>query len=56
MKKDTIGILCCPTCKGSMKLTIKKEEGDEIITGILNCSKCKTDYCIEEGIADLLPK
>ena len=56
MKKNTIDILCCPTCKGDLKIDIKKEEGGEIIEGILSCKNCKCNYAIEDGIPDLLPK
>ena len=56
MKKDIVDILCCPTCKGDLKLNIKKQEKDEIITGSFTCMKCKSTYQINEGIPDLLPK
>jgi len=56
MKKSLLDIICCPTCKGKLELSIEKEEGDEIITGKLTCKKCGVDYPIEEGIPDLLPK
>lgn len=56
MKKDIVKILCCPTCKGDLKLKIEKEEKGEIITGKFSCEKCKCTYEIEEGIPNLLPK
>jgi uncharacterized protein YbaR (Trm112 family) len=56
MKKDIINILCCPTCKGDLKLEITKEENSEIIEGKFICKKCKNNYTIKEGIPDLLPK
>ncbi|UCB58295.1 MAG: methytransferase partner Trm112 [Thermoplasmatales archaeon] len=55
-KKDILEILCCPTCKSDLEIEIKKEEKDEIITGILICKKCKNNYKIEYGIPNLLPK
>jgi uncharacterized protein YbaR (Trm112 family) len=42
-------------CKGDLKLTIKKEEGDEIVDGSLYCAKCNETYPIEDGIPNLLP-
>ena len=39
MKKDLIDILCCPTCKGDLKLIVEKEEKGEIIEGRFNCRK-----------------
>jgi uncharacterized protein len=56
MKKDLIEILCCPTCKGDLELTVEKEEKGEIITGRFTCSKCKVMYPIDDGIPDLLPR
>ena len=56
MKKDLINILCCPTCKNELELTIEKEEKGEIITGSFTCKKCKCTYPIEDGIPNLLPK
>ena len=56
MKKDLLDILCCPTCKGELKLKIKKEEKGEIIEGTFTCNKCSCTYSIEDGIPNLLPK
>ncbi|MDH7517103.1 MAG: methytransferase partner Trm112 [Candidatus Thermoplasmatota archaeon] len=56
MKRDLLGILCCPTCKGDLELVVKKEEKREIISGIFSCKKCKCTYPIEDGIPNLLPK
>ena len=56
MKKDILDILCCPTCKGDLELTIKKEENEEIIEGKLTCKKCSSSYSIGGGIPNLLPK
>ncbi len=56
MKKDLVKILCCPTCKGELKLKVDKEEKKEIITGSFSCEKCKSVYFIKDGIPDLLPK
>ncbi len=56
MKKDMIGILCCPTCKGDLALNIKKEENGEIIDGAFTCKKCNCTYLIEDGVPNLIPK
>jgi uncharacterized protein YbaR (Trm112 family) len=56
MKKDLLDILCCPTCKGDLKLKVKTEDKGGIITGMFTCTKCKTTYPIEDGIPNLLPK
>lgn len=49
-------ILCCPTCKGDLKLEVTKEDKVEIISGKLSCSKCEVDYPIEDSIPNLLPQ
>jgi uncharacterized protein YbaR (Trm112 family) len=55
MKKELMDILCCPVCKGDLKLTVTKEENGEIIDGSLYCAKCNETYPIEDGIPNLLP-
>ncbi|MEM2869609.1 MAG: methytransferase partner Trm112 [Thermoplasmata archaeon] len=55
MKRTLMDILCCPLCKGDLALTVKKEEGREIVAGTLRCEKCSVDYPIEDGIPNLLP-
>jgi len=56
MKKDIVDILCCPTCKGDLQLTIKKQQNNEIIAGSFFCKKCNITYPIKDGIPDLLPR
>ena len=55
MKKDLMQILACPVCKGDLDLQIESEDGDDIISGSLNCPACNESYPIEESIANLLP-
>ena len=55
MKKDLMEILACPMCKGDLKLTVDKEEGDEVIEGNLVCTKCNERYPINDSIPNLLP-
>lgn len=56
MKKDLMKIICCPTCKGDLSLSIEKEDEKEIIKGSLSCGNCNVNYPISEGIPNLLPK
>ena len=56
MKKELMDILCCPTCKGSLKLSIEQEEQNEVIEGRLICQDCNFIYDIKDGIPNLLPK
>jgi uncharacterized protein YbaR (Trm112 family) len=55
MRHDLMDILACPICKSELTLTVTKEDDDEVITGSLNCAKCKEDYPIEDAIPNLLP-
>jgi uncharacterized protein YbaR (Trm112 family) len=56
MKKDLIDILCCPTCKGELSLTITKENDGEIIEGSFTCKTCTHVYPIKDGIPNFLPQ
>lgn len=55
MKPDLMEILCCPVCKGDLKLDVKSKKGDEIEVGTLTCDHCHVVYSIDDGIPDLLP-
>jgi len=55
MKEKFMKIICCPVCKQGLELIIKKRHGDEITEGKLICKNCKKEYCITEGIPNLLP-
>ncbi len=56
MKRDLVDILCCPTCKTDLELTVDTEKDGEILSGHFICVKCKTKYPIKDGIPDLLPR
>jgi uncharacterized protein YbaR (Trm112 family) len=56
MKREITKILCCPTCKGTLTLSVEKEENGEILTGLFTCSHCNVTYPISDGIPDLLPR
>ncbi len=56
MKRDLLNILCCPICKGDLKLEVSKEENGEILEGTLTCKKCGRTYEIIDGIPNLLPE
>ncbi len=55
MRTDLMEILCCPTCRGDLTLSEKRREGEEVVEGVLTCTKCGTTYPIEDGIPNLLP-
>lgn len=49
-------IICCPMCKTDLELKIDEEKNDDVITGKLTCTKCKTIYPIKDSIPNLLPQ
>ncbi|MDY6966199.1 MAG: methytransferase partner Trm112 [Halobacteriota archaeon] len=55
MKSELMDILACPICKGDLQLSVDEEDGEEIISGTLHCSKCDYNYPIEDSIPNLLP-
>ncbi len=56
MKKRLLKFLCCPSCKGDLRLKIKEEKEDEIIEGLLICQKCRKRFPIIDSIPILLIK
>lgn len=55
MRRDLMDILACPVCKGTLTLTVTREDGLEVLDGALRCPACAVDYPISEGIPNLLP-
>lgn len=56
MKRDLLDILACPVCKHHpLKLTVEREDGEDIVEGRLFCEGCNASYVIEDGIPNLLP-
>jgi uncharacterized protein len=55
MRKDMMEILVCPVCKGTLTLTMDKENKDEIVEGSLACAACNETYPIKDSIPNLLP-
>ena len=54
MKHELMNILKCPACKGTLELSVSKQDGDEIVEGDLKCQQCEETYPIEETIPILL--
>jgi uncharacterized protein YbaR (Trm112 family) len=55
VKRELMGILVCPVCKGKLELSADEENGQEIVTGSLYCPKCNVRYPIVDTIPNLLP-
>lgn len=55
MKERHLPYLCCPTCRGDFDLEISERLGDDVVTGVLGCAACRTEYPIRRGVARILP-
>jgi len=55
MQEDLLQVLCCPSCKGDLKLDVKRKSKDEITDGTLTCKGCSAVYPIENSIPNFLP-
>ncbi|HET6972831.1 MAG TPA: methyltransferase domain-containing protein [Pyrinomonadaceae bacterium] len=50
MKKSLLAYLICPTCEGTLDLSVAKTEAEEIMEGELRCLSCSTTFPIRSGI------
>lgn len=50
MKESTIEIICCPLCKGELKLQIETKNNENIVKGSMACNNCTNKYLIRDGI------
>ena len=55
MKMELMEILVCPMCRSELDLSIMEQEGDEIVEGVLTCTKCGEIYPITNTIPNMLP-
>ena len=55
MRIELMEILVCPMCRSDLDLTIKEQDGDEIVAGNLRCTECQEEYPIEDTIPNMLP-
>ncbi len=55
MKMQLMEILVCPMCRSSLDLSITKQEGEEIVEGVLTCTECAEIYPITNTIPNMLP-
>ncbi len=54
MKEDITKILACPVCLNSLKLEAYQSK-DEVVEGVLQCSRCDREYPVKEKIPRLIP-
>ncbi|NBC82626.1 MAG: hypothetical protein GVY19_04510 [Bacteroidetes bacterium] len=56
MRIETVDILCCPFDKKELTLDIiKKDENEDVLSGLLSCHSCRRVFPIVYGIPILAP-
>jgi len=50
MKKELVGLLACPSCRGALEVNVTKTEGEEITEGRIRCISCGKDFAVTGGI------
>ena len=50
LKKRLLSYLICPSCAGTLDLSVAKTEVEEIMEGELRCSSCSSSFPITSGI------
>lgn len=55
MLRDLVEILACTVCHEPLTLTVAREDGIEVLAGLLTCTACGEVYPITDGIPNLLP-
>ena len=50
MKPRLAELLVCPECSASLELEIRARDNEEVLAGLLHCSKCRCAFPIQEGI------
>jgi uncharacterized protein YbaR (Trm112 family) len=58
MKRALLEILACPRCDAGeavLACRVFDREGEDILSGFLQCPACRTKYPIADGLASLLP-
>lgn len=54
MREDFVTRLVCPTCRGHLRLAVRKREGDDILEGDLTCVGCGGAYTVRNSIPRLV--
>jgi uncharacterized protein YbaR (Trm112 family) len=50
MKEHALQVLSCPDCRGALGLKAEQRDGDEVVSGSLECLKCRRVFRVEEGV------
>ena len=59
MQKKLLEVLICPQClpyEYPLKVTVREEEAEDILSGDLSCPVCARKYPIKDGVAFLDPR
>ena len=50
LKEKLLSYLVCPSCNGSLELSVERLEQQEIMEGVLRCSACASSFPITRGV------
>lgn len=54
MNVEAVEYLCCPACKGELKVKPEEDEGPRVVSGQLACQRCGKDFEIAYGLPNLV--
>lgn len=54
MKRSFSADICCPVCGGSFELKANELREEDVIEGVLGCTKCFNEYPVRKGIPHLI--
>jgi ubiquinone/menaquinone biosynthesis C-methylase UbiE len=52
MNDSHLNVLACPRCKDRLTMDVNVQDGEQVLSGKLSCTKCKMSFEISEGIPD----
>lgn len=55
MKPRLLELIVCPDCCGNLVCEPSRQDGDDILSGVLRCQRCACQFPIVKGIPRLLP-
>lgn len=50
MKPAAVEVLVCPGCKGTLRLSMTRRDGAEVLEGTLACRTCGAEYPVTRGV------
>lgn len=56
MRARLLDLIVCPKCSAKLTLAAGTVDGDEIMSGHLDCTGCAVRYAVERGVPRLLPE